>query len=111
MEFIPQKLGADTLNVVFVTKVSSIAFHSDDLFRLSAFFVWDMSGGIRICNCKPFPEWKQSVVRNVVKESINVGMSSKDDCKEDSLDYLSREGVNMSTGGPEVASSLELGTG
>jgi hypothetical protein len=35
---------------------------------------------------------------NVVKESINLGMSSEDACKGDSH-YLSREGVIMSRGG------------
>jgi hypothetical protein len=39
MEFIPQKPGAETLNVMFVTKVFIIVFAYDDLFRLNAFFV------------------------------------------------------------------------
>jgi hypothetical protein len=43
MESIPQNRGAETLNVIFVTKVVIIVFLYNDLFKLSAFFVRDMS--------------------------------------------------------------------
>jgi hypothetical protein len=56
---------------------------------------------IRICNCKVnlFQSVEKLSLETVSMEQINLGMSSEDACKGDSLDYLSREGVSISRGG------------